>query len=225
MTCPNHFSLRLFTVVKRSSYGPARWRLQFWLSLPHWLCDLCTRYRGVCVNISSPMPVSFFQCLLLWSTSVVGSNKNCPRRFILQILCMLQGCQEGNSCTIWLFPIHLDFVHPLQDVALHQCPPLSSVCCFPNPGGSLLLCYVILPSFAWSSPRPLPSPWLPLCASLCPPIVLLFPITAKKTATGETVQSHLHAQMSTQLTGPRSNPWFCPILPYNCDFQAVWLIL
>ena len=35
----------------------------------------------------------------------------------------------------------LGFVHPLQDVALHQCLPLSSVCCLPNPGGSLLLCY------------------------------------------------------------------------------------
>ena len=68
--------------------------------------------------------------------------------------------------------LHLGFVHPLQDVALHQCLPSSSVCCFPNPGGSLLLCYVILPSSAWSSSRPLPSPWLPLCASLCPPIVL-----------------------------------------------------
>ena len=44
------------------------WRFQFWLSLPHWLCDLCTRYREVCRNISCPMPVSFFQCLLLWST-------------------------------------------------------------------------------------------------------------------------------------------------------------
>ena len=51
-------------------------------------------------------------------------------------------------------------------------PPSSSVCCLPNPGGSLLLCYVILPSSAWSSSRPLPSPWLPLCASPCPPIVL-----------------------------------------------------
>ena len=45
-----------------------RWHFQFWLSFPHWLCDLCTRYRGVWGNISSPMPVSFFQCLLLWST-------------------------------------------------------------------------------------------------------------------------------------------------------------
>ena len=68
--------------------------------------------------------------------------------------------------------LHLGFVHPLQDVALHQCLPLSSVCCLPNPGGSLLLCYVISPSSAWSSSRPLPSPWLPLCAALCPPIVL-----------------------------------------------------
>ena len=71
-----------------------------------------------------------------------------------------------------LISSHLGFVHPLQDVALHQCLPSSSVCCLPNPGGSLLLCYVILPSSAWSSSRPLPSPWLPLCASPCPPIVL-----------------------------------------------------
>ena len=40
----------------------------------------------------------------------------------------------------------LGLVHPVQDVALHQCLPSLSVCCFPNPGGSLLLCYVILPS-------------------------------------------------------------------------------
>ena len=41
-----------------------------------------------------------------------------------------------------LISSHLGFVHPLQDVALHQCLPSSSVCCLPNPGGSLLLCYV-----------------------------------------------------------------------------------
>ena len=68
--------------------------------------------------------------------------------------------------------LHLRFVHPLAGCSPPSCLPLSSVCCFPNPGGSLLLCYVILPSSAWSSSRPLPSPWLPLCASLCPPIVL-----------------------------------------------------
>ena len=80
---------------------------------------------------------------------------------------------SDHALTIFLhLHLHLGFVHPLQDVALHQCLPSSSVCSFPNPGGSLLLCYVILPSSAWSSSRPLPSPWLPLCASLCPPIVL-----------------------------------------------------
>ena len=46
------------------------------------------------------------------------------------------------------FRLRLGFVHLLQDVALHQCLPLSTVCCFPNPGGSLLLCYVVLPSSA-----------------------------------------------------------------------------
>ena len=65
----------------------------------------------------------------------------------------------------------LGFVNPLQDVALHQYLPLSSVCCFPNPVGSFLLCYVVLPSSAWSSSWSLPSPWLPLCAAFGTPIV------------------------------------------------------
>ena len=68
--------------------------------------------------------------------------------------------------------LRLVFVHPLQDITLHQCLLLSSVCCLPNPGGSLLLCYVVLPSSAWSSPWSLPSPWLPLCAAFGPPVVL-----------------------------------------------------
>ena len=87
-----------------------------------------------------------------------------------------QHCSEDNfaetaerrgGARLNLFIFHLGFVHPLQDVALHQCLPSSSICCFPIPDGSLLLCYVILPSSAWSSSRPLPSPWLPLCASPC----------------------------------------------------------
>ena len=68
------------------------------------------------------------------------------------VLCLLLSC----------FSFHLGFIHPLQDVALHQCLPLSSVCCFPVPGGSLLPCYVVLPTSAWSSPWSLPSPMLPL---------------------------------------------------------------
>ena len=37
------------------------------------------------------------------------------------VFCLLLSC----------FTFHLGFVHPLQDVALHQCLALSSVCCFP----------------------------------------------------------------------------------------------
>ena len=60
--------------------------------------------------------------------------------------------QELGLCQGWSTPSsRLGFVHPLQDVALHQCLPLSSVCCFPGPGDSFLPCYVVLPSSAWSS--------------------------------------------------------------------------
>ena len=45
---------------------------------------------------------------------------------------------ESQGCVISPFTFQLGFVHPLQDVSLHQCLPLSSVCCFPVPGGSLL---------------------------------------------------------------------------------------
>ena len=94
-----------------------------------------------------------------------SSGSSFPRRS------KIQKVGKVLVCGVFIH-LHLGFVHPLQDVALHQCLPSSSVCCLPNPGGSLLLCYVILPSSAWSSSRPFPSPWLPLCASPCPPIVL-----------------------------------------------------
>ena len=41
------------------------------------------------------------------------------------------------SKTFFTFHFLLGFVHPLQDVALHQCLPLSSVCCFPVSSGPL----------------------------------------------------------------------------------------
>ena len=63
VTCPYHFSLPIS--LKSGGLHTARWRFQFWISLPHWLCDLCAKYLGVCGNSSSPMPVSFFQRLLL----------------------------------------------------------------------------------------------------------------------------------------------------------------
>ena len=74
--------------------------------------------------------------------------------------------QQYASLSIWICSddcavlCALGSVHPLQDVALHQCLPLPPVCCFPVPGGSLLPWYVVLPSSAWSSAWSLPSPWL-----------------------------------------------------------------
>ena len=68
------------------------------------------------------------------------------------------------SLTYSLF--HLSgFVHPLQDVVLHQCLLLFSVCYFPVPGGSLLPYHLLLgcPSSFFMV--------VTLC-SVCPPIVL-----------------------------------------------------
>ena len=93
----------------------------------------------------------------------LSSPWNCHYMFSVMIFLLLC-CSFGSILYLQIrfiilhLHLHLGFVHPLQDVALHQCLPPSSVCCFPNPGRSLLLCYVILPSSAWSSSRPLPSP-------------------------------------------------------------------
>ena len=61
------------------------------------------------------------------------------------------------------FNFHLS---PRLCPATAGCSPPSMVsidfCCFPVLGGSILPCYVVLPSSAWSSPWSLPSPWLHL---------------------------------------------------------------
>ena len=75
------------------------------------------------------------------------------------------------------YHLYLGFVHPLQDVALHQCLPLSSVCCFPNPGGSILslLCHLAIFCLVILS-----TSFLSLVATLCIalsiycPLVLLY---------------------------------------------------
>ena len=100
--------------------------------------------------------------------------------------------------------LHLGFVHPLQDVALHQCLSSSSVCCLPNPGGSLLLCYVILPSSAWSSSRPLPSPWLPLCASPCTVQCLLSIIIV---TVGIIIHVHILVSLAVYMKRERGRRW------------------
>ena len=110
--------------------------------------------RAATPGSSLPAQWGWIQCMWTYGWSV----------YILFFIC-LSSCM-GGQCTycssyvcqaVWVVSVHLHlhlgFVHPLQDAALHQCLPSSSVCCFPNPGGSLLLCYVILPSSAWSSSR------------------------------------------------------------------------
>ena len=49
----------------------------------------------------------------------------------------------GSPPAFLLFTFRQGFVHPLQDVALHQCLPMSSVCRFPVQGGSPLPCFLL----------------------------------------------------------------------------------
>ena len=72
-----------------------------------------------------PLSVAF---LFHHSPRLCQSTAGCsPLSMFSIVLCLLLSC----------FTFHLGFVNPLQDVALCQCFPLSSVCCFPVPGGSL----------------------------------------------------------------------------------------
>ena len=64
-----------------------------------------------------------------------------------------------HLCCVVLVTGQFGIVFPLQDVALHQSPLLSSVQCCPAPD-SYLLYDIILPSSAWSSSGSFPSPWL-----------------------------------------------------------------
>ena len=94
------------------------------------------------VALHQCLPLSSVALLFHLSPRLCPSTAGCSPPSVPSIVfCLLLSC----------FTFHLGFVHPLQDVALHQCLPLSSACCFPVPGGSPLPCYVVLPSCAWSS--------------------------------------------------------------------------
>ena len=114
----------------------ARWSFQFWLSLPHWLCDLCTRYRGVCGNISSPLPVSFFQCLLLWSTFHMHTkNMDMARErisLILELMAMFLSFQMTfslvNAAVVWAILDSTSGLDPSSDtIALQIFKPTDSL--------------------------------------------------------------------------------------------------
>ena len=50
-----------------------------------------------------------------------------------------------SCCAFTFHTFHLGVVHPLQDVARHQCLPSSSVCCFPVPSFFVMSsCHLLL---------------------------------------------------------------------------------
>ena len=71
------------------------------------------------------------------------------------------GCSPTSVSSTLIYPVLS--IHPVQDAALHQCPPLSSIQCCPAPGSSPLLCHVILSPSACLSSASVPSCGLPLC--------------------------------------------------------------
>ena len=102
-----------------------------------------------------------WHALLHLVPNIMHVQKDRPRQIYGNVINMVEHSSDVARLQIMfggytfakpgLFAFRLGFVHPLQDVAIHQCLPLSSVSCFPDPGGSHLPCYVVLPSSAWSS--------------------------------------------------------------------------
>ena len=119
-------------------------------------------------------------CVMPYLPSEVFSDLTAVCRKVLVSICSCRTINCTYTCdTIWnliyICCLRLGFVHPLQDVALHQCLPLSSVCCFPNPGGSLLLlcrlaifCLVVLLISSLSLVATLCSVWSTYCPSFLP---------------------------------------------------------
>ena len=74
------------------------------------------------VALHQCLPLSSVAFLFHLSPRLCPSTAGCsPPSMSSNVFCLLLSC----------FTFHLGFVHPLQDVTLHQCLPLSSVCCFP----------------------------------------------------------------------------------------------
>ena len=92
--------------------------------------------------------LTFFWWLKYQFKSKDKSMQSCHKLFN-DLVSLSWDCKPLINCR-HVFTFHLGFVHPLPDTAFHQCLPLSSVCCCPVPGGSLLPCYVVLPSSTWS---------------------------------------------------------------------------
>ena len=74
------------------------------------------------VALHQCLPLSSVAFLFQLSPRLCPSTTGCSPPSVSSIVfCLLLSC----------FTFHLGCVRPPQDVALHQCLPLSSVCCFP----------------------------------------------------------------------------------------------
>ena len=77
-----------------------------------------------------------------------NSNGDDDDDYMMMMKVMMIEMKMRKACRVFhSFTFHLRFVHPLEDVALHQCLPLSSVCCSPVAIGFLLVmlsCHLLI---------------------------------------------------------------------------------
>ena len=118
------------------------------LNLHWWVCNIFHLFTlTLSIHCRMYPSISVFHCLLSVAFLLHLSPWLCPST---------AGCSPPSIPSIvfylllFCFTFHQGFVHPLQDVALHQCLPLPSVCCFPvSPW--------LYPSTAGCSPPSMPS--------------------------------------------------------------------
>ena len=121
----------------------------------HFLC-LCYFYTCILLSLSVSMLFLHLYSVITFCIYAIFKRVFCDQ---FLYLCCFYTCfllslsvpmLTFKYVLVYFTSLHLGIVHPLYDVALHQCPPLSSVQCCPASGGPLLYC-VILPPSAWSS--------------------------------------------------------------------------
>ena len=88
---------------------------------------------------SRPLGSRYTIISLSFSRVVAEFSRRRGKPLVVRLCVFLFRSRSLKVCCAHVFSSHLGFVHPLQDVALHQCLPSSSVCCLPNP---------VVPSFS-----------------------------------------------------------------------------
>ena len=86
----------------------------------------CTCSTGLMRLLTSSAPRWPNGKAFTWRAGGLGSIPAYPVGFFFQ-----SSPTSDFTLNFHTFHFYLGFGHPLQDVALHQCLPLSSLCCFP----------------------------------------------------------------------------------------------